>query len=139
MKNSLSKFSAILPLLFSLLFFDFSAFALTVEPRLTDPAQEQRAMNLFLEVRCLVCEGQVIESSNTEFSYEMRKLIRQKILAGKSDKEIKSELVQEFGEDVLTDVSSKNNGILLWLLPLFFGIICAVFFRRFIGFNYPPR
>ncbi len=108
-----------------------TSYALAPEPRIPDEAKEQRAMDLFLEVRCLVCEGQVIESSNTEFSFEMRKLIRRKILEGKSDDEIRAELVQEFGEDILTGAGG-SGGFLLWLLPLVFagGFGVAVF--RFV-------
>ncbi len=116
MQNFLTKFLVTT----LLLIFSYSVHALSPEPRIPDEAKEQRAMKLFLEVRCLVCEGQVIESSNTEFSFEMRKLIRRKILEGKSDEVIKNELVQEFGEDILTEVDKKNNGFLLWLLPLLF-------------------
>ena len=127
MQNFLAKF-----FLTALLLIYSSANALSPEPRIPDDAKEQRAMKLFLEVRCLVCEGQVIESSNTEFSLEMRKLIRRKILEGKSDEEIKTELVREFGEDILTEISQKNNGFLLWILPLVFGAgIGAVAFRSF--------
>jgi cytochrome c-type biogenesis protein CcmH/NrfF len=46
----------------------------------------------------------VIESSNAEFSFEMRKLISRKILEGRGDEEIRAELVQEFGEDVFVVV-----------------------------------
>ena len=122
MQNFLAKFL----ITALLLIFSATAQALSPEPRIPDEAKEQRAMHLFLEVRCLVCEGQVIESSNTEFSFEMRKLIRRKILEGKSDKEIKSELTKEFGEDILTEINQKNNGFLLWLLPLLFAAGIAV-------------
>ncbi|MBP7710135.1 MAG: cytochrome c-type biogenesis protein CcmH [Rickettsiales bacterium] len=106
-----------------------TSYALVPEPRIPDEAKEQRAMHLFLEVRCLVCEGQVIESSNTEFSFEMRKLIRRKILEGKSDDEIRTELVREFGEDILTGASG-SGGLLLWFLPIVFAAgIGAVVFR----------
>lgn len=102
--------------------FSFNGLALTPEAHLADEAQEQRARNLFMEVRCLVCEGQVIESSNTEFSFEMRKLIRQKVEAGKSDEEIKDELTQEFGEDILTSVDLSKNNVMLWALPFIFAL-----------------
>ncbi len=106
-----------------------NSYALSPEPRISDDAQEQRAMKLFLEVRCLVCEGQVIENSDTAFSFEMRKLIRRKILEGKSDSEIKAELIAEFGEDILTN--SKKSDFLLWLLPLIFtAIIGRVFYTK---------
>lgn len=112
-----------------LFLFSFSALAFSPEARLTDESQENRAMNLFLQVRCLVCGGQVIENSNTEFSFEMRKLIRQKIADQKTDEEIKAELVEEFGADILTEPSAKNGGFLLWFLPVAFAVILVVMWR----------
>ena len=105
----------------------FSANALAPEVRFSDEIQEERARKLFLEVRCLVCNGQVIESSNTEFSFEMRKLIRKKISEKKSDEKIKKELVEEFGDDILTTPNAKTfKGFLLWFLPVVFAIVIAV-------------
>lgn len=114
-----------------LLFVFSSAYALSPETRLADDAQEQRAMSLFLQVRCLVCGGQVIENSNTEFSFEMRKLIRQEISAGKSNEEIKAELVKKFGEDILVSPNFKSSsGFLLWFLPLIFAAVALVIIRK---------
>lgn len=103
----------------------FNSYAFAPEERLSDELQEQRARNLFLEVRCLVCEGQVIESSDTAFSFEMRKLIRNKISAGKNDKKIRKELIDEFGEDILiSEINGRNK--ILFLLPVLFAIIMLV-------------
>ncbi len=99
-----------------------ASLALSPENHLADEAQEQRAMKLFLEVRCLVCEGQVIESSNTDFSFEMRKLIRQKISDGHSDQKIRDDLIAEFGEDILISSNFSKSHKLLWLLPLGFAL-----------------
>lgn len=105
-----------------------SLHALSPEIRLSDESQEQRAMNLFLQVRCLVCAGQVIESSNTEFSFEMRKLIRKKIFDGKNDEKIKAELVAEFGEDILAEPKAGAVGwVFLWCLPLIFAVAVILF------------
>lgn len=114
------------------LLFCFNSFALAPENHLADETQEQRAMKLFLEVRCLVCHGQVIENSSTEFAFEMRKLIRQKISNGKNDKEIKAELVKEFGNDILVYSDFGKNNFLLWLLPaaLAITIPALIFFSR---------
>jgi cytochrome c-type biogenesis protein CcmH len=118
---------------FLFLFFCGAAQALSPEAKLANDADEQRARNLFLQVRCLVCAGQVIENSDTEFSFEMRKLIRREIAAGKTDQEIKTELVQKFGEDILTEPSVNGlSGFLLWGLPLMFAaIIGAVFVKLY--------
>lgn len=111
------------------LLFSFSAFALSPEKKLQDEKLEQRAMALFLEVRCLVCNGQVIENSDTEFASKMRQNIREKITTGKSDDEIRNELVGEFGENILTRPSGKNQFILLGL-PLIFAGLLAFFALR---------
>ncbi len=115
--------SAIFLTLFFLFLPNNFVLALAPENHLADEIQEQRAMKLFLEVRCLVCQGQVIENSNTEFSLEMRKLIRQKIHDGKSDDEIRDDLVQEFGSDILVYSGFRKNDFLLWLLPLALAIL----------------
>jgi cytochrome c-type biogenesis protein CcmH len=113
------------------LFFSFSSRALSPEERLPNQAQEQRAMNLFLQIRCLVCSGQVIESSDTEFSFEMRKLVRDKISAGKTDEEIKQDLVAEYGEDILVNPSIHSySGIFLWLAPLVFAALVPAFLLK---------
>src|SRR3989338_3835817 len=96
---------------FAVLFFCFSTYALSPEKRLDDEVQEQRAMNLFLQVRCLVCNGQVIENSDTEFAFQMRKIIREKIVTGKSDEEIKEELIRKFGKDILINSSLISSSL----------------------------
>jgi cytochrome c-type biogenesis protein CcmH len=116
----------------TLLFISNNSFALAPENHLPDEAQEQRAMNLFLQVRCLICDGQVIENSNTEFSFEMRKLIRVKIQDGESDQEIKEDLVQQFGEDILTSADISSNNFTLWILPAIFALLAAIFLAKFL-------
>jgi len=104
-----------------------NSFALSVEEKLPNEEQEQRAINLFLQVRCLVCNGQVIENSDAEFSYEMRKLIRKKIAQNYSDQQIKEFLVKSFGNDILTEVNKDNGGYILWLTPLIFAVLLGFF------------
>ena len=82
--------------------------------------QKERAQKLFLQVKCLICEGQVIESSDTQIAIEMRKLIKAKIYQGNSDDEIKDYLVQNYGADILTSPPINIQTIFLWLLPLVF-------------------
>ena len=110
MQNFLTKF--ILITLFCL-----NANSLGVEERIADEKLEKRAQELFLEVRCIVCQGQVIESSNAEFSYEMRKHIRKQIISGNTNQQIKDDLIKEFGNDILLNPNLEKE-YLLWLLPL---------------------
>ena len=106
-----------------------SVLALRVEEKL--PAkQEDRAINLFLKVRCLVCNGQVIENSDAEFAFEMRKLIRKKITQGTTDQEIRNYLTTNFGEEILTDLDSKKENYILFLAPLFFSLTLGIILIR---------
>ncbi len=104
-------------------FFCLQSLALAPEQRLENDNDEKRAFNLFTEVKCLVCEAQTIDSSSSEFAYQLRQLIRQKILDHKSDKQIKAELIDEFGDDVITSSGLNQRNYLLWLLPALFIII----------------
>jgi cytochrome c-type biogenesis protein CcmH len=108
---------------FFLFILTLNSFAFSPEERLENAKLENRAQELFLEIRCLVCSGQVIENSDTEFSLEMRKLIRKKIIQGKTNEKIKLELVAEFGEDILTSISGKKDQFTLYILPIFAMII----------------
>lgn len=126
MKNFYNYFCAFFIAAF-LLLASQNSYALSPEERLSNATQEQHAMQLFTEVKCLVCNGQSIESSSTEFSHEMRKLIRQKIAEGKTDDEVRAELAKEFGDDVL--LSSQKNSA-LWMLTLIFAALLATILIR---------
>lgn len=129
MRSFLAKFVFVIALLTS---YEIS-FALSPELRL-DEKDEKRAQNLFLEVRCVVCGGQVIENSDSAFSQEMRQLIRKKILAKKSNAEIKKELVEEFGEDILVNHSITNpvNLPLSLIVITFITLTSVLFIRNFL-------
>lgn len=113
---------------FLILFFLFTSktFALNPENRLPKEQDEARANAIFVEVKCLVCEAQSVASSNTEFSLQMRNLVRQKVAAGKSDEQIKKELVEEFGDAVLLSPLFKDAGIIVWILPFIFALLLGL-------------
>jgi cytochrome c-type biogenesis protein CcmH len=111
----------ILPIIF--IFNSQLIFALSPEERLENAKLETRANELFLEVRCLSCNGQVIENSDSEFARQMRALIRKKILEGKNNDEIKQELLVEFGNDILTNSTNKRLYLFLGILVFVISII----------------
>ncbi len=106
------------------------SFALIPEQHLPEP-QEQRARELFLQIKCPVCSGQVIESSNTEIAFQLRRLIREKIVEGKSNEEIKIYLVAEYGEDILNSPPFDIKNFLLWVLPAIFMVAGLFIVKRF--------
>jgi cytochrome c-type biogenesis protein CcmH len=105
------------------------ALSLSPEEKLADPILEERATNLFTKVRCLICKGQVILSSDNNFSFEMRNLIRKKINEGLSDQEIIDFLTNKYGNDILNSPKFSNyNEIIIWLLPIVFVIVFTLIY-----------
>lgn len=96
--------------------------AFAPEEHLSTP-QEEMARELFLQIKCPVCAGQVIESSDAPVSYELRKLIREKIKEGKNIDQIKTELVEIYGEDILVAKEMNKQNFLIWILPILFLLI----------------
>jgi len=82
-----------------------------------DPALEARARNLQRQFRCLVCQGESVDESNSDFSADIRHLVRQQIVQGKSDQEIEDFLVARYGDFILMKPPVQSDTWLLWLAP----------------------
>ena len=94
-----------------------TSFAITPEERLDDPQLEERARELSLELRCLVCQNQSIDDSDAPFAQDLRRLIRRDIAAGKSDDQIKDFLRQRYGDYVLLSPPLTRSTYFLWITP----------------------
>lgn len=99
-----------------------NSLAITIEDQIEDPKQEQIAREIFLEIRCLVCQGQVIESSDSEFAINVRKFIRNKVKQGLNKEQIKKLLIKDYGDEILMTPNIKSQP-LLWFSPLIFFIL----------------
>ncbi|WP_421736905.1 cytochrome c-type biogenesis protein [Caulobacter sp.] len=91
--------------------------------RLPDPAQEARARAMFREVRCLVCQNESIDDSQADLAADLRRIVRQEIAKGRSDREIRAFLVARYGEFVLLKPPFSAGNAVLWLAPA--GILAA--------------
>ncbi|XP_072984717.1 cytochrome c-type biogenesis CcmH-like mitochondrial protein isoform X2 [Typha latifolia] len=79
---------------------------------------EARARNISHNVRCTECGSQSIEDSQADVAILLRKLIRDEIQSGKSDKEIYKKLEEDFGETVLYAPKFDLQTAALWLSPV---------------------
>ena len=93
-------------------------------------AEDTRAIELFKEVRCLVCQGQTIHESNAELAEDIKKLIREKISQGETDHQIKEYLVERYGDWILMTPPFNSLTYILWSLPFFIIIIGAIAIYR---------
>lgn len=88
--------------------------------QLSDPAKERAAKSLMESVRCLVCQGQSIADSDADMAGDMRALIRQRIDAGESPEEVRTWLVERYGNWVTYDPPFGADTVALWIAPLIF-------------------
>ena len=100
-----------------------------VEPveRLADPALEARARALSQELRCLVCQNQSIDESNADLAHDLRVLLRQRLVAGDTDRQVLDYVVARYGVFVLLDPPFAPATYLLWLTPPALVLGAAIF------------
>lgn len=91
---------------------------------LPDAGQEARAQALFDGVRCVVCQHEAIADSPAVIAADMRQLVREQVAAGRSDAEIKEDLVRRYGDFVLFKPPVRGGTWLLWFGPV--GLMAAV-------------
>ena len=91
---------------------------------------ESEASSLQLEIyknlRCIVCQGQSVAESNSDFAQTIKLVVQDQINEGKSKDEIYDILISKYGEWIVYKPSFNKTNFLLWLLPyviLIFGLL----------------
>ncbi|HEY4213631.1 MAG TPA: cytochrome c-type biogenesis protein [Steroidobacteraceae bacterium] len=100
---------------------------------LADPAQQARYLALTHEIRCVVCQGESIADSNADLAADFRRQVREMLIAGKSDQEVRDYMVARYGESILYKPPFNVRTAWLWLAPgilLIVGAIVAVRIQR---------
>ena len=113
--------------------------ALAVQPEeiLKDPALESRARALSQELRCMVCQNQSIDDSDAPLAKDLRVLVRERLTAGDSDRQVIDFLVARYGEFVLLRPRLNAHTVLLWTAP--FAAIVAGAIGLFVFLRRRPR
>jgi cytochrome c-type biogenesis protein CcmH len=109
------------------------AFAVQPDEVLKDPALEARARSLSGELRCMVCQNQTIDESDAPLARDLRLLVRERLKAGDTDRQVLDFLVARYGEFVLLKPPLSEHTALLWAAPalvLAFGGLAIVLGRR---------
>ncbi len=97
--------------------------------------EEKEMRELASELRCVVCQNQSLLESDSDLAKDLKKLILDMYLQGKSKNEIKSFLVDRYGEFILFKPKLNKNNIILWLAPIFSLLIIALLAYRNLNFN----
>ena len=96
-------------------------------------SNEQLELKISKNLRCLICQGQSIYDSQSDFAVSMKLLINKKINEGLNEKEIYDLLIEKYGEWIVYDTSLNKNTFILWGLPvLLFLIGGAIILKKLV-------
>ena len=86
-------------------------------------------------LRCLICQGQSIYDSQSDFAISMKLLIKKKIEEGNSEKKIYQYLKNQYGEWIVYDPELNKKTIFLWLFPLILFVFGGLLIFRKVFIN----
>lgn len=97
--------------------FGLPAAAIAPDEILSNPALEARARALSKELRCPVCQNQSLDDSDADIAKDLRRIVRERLVAGDTDAEVKQYLVARYGDYVLLEPPMKPDTWILWFGP----------------------
>ena len=91
-------------------------------------------VEIYKNLRCLVCQGQSIADSNSDFASTIKLVVKDQIKEGKTKEEVYSFLISKYGEWIVFKPTFKKKNFFLWFLPYFVfilgGIIIFIILRK---------
>ena len=113
-------------LLIVLIFFKISLNSVSAESK-------DLSYKITKNLRCLICQGQSVHDSDSEFAISLKLVVNEKLNEGLSETEIYDFLKDKYGQWILYDPGLNKSTYLLWLLPLLLFLIGGVIiFKKFI-------
>ena len=86
-------------------------------------------------IRCLICQGQSVYDSESEFASSIKLIVDRKINEGLKEKQIYQFLREKYGDWVVFDPQLNKNTYVLWLLPLLLFLLGGVIMRKKLMFT----
>ena len=87
---------------------------------------QTKLLEIYKNLRCLVCQGQSIADSNSDFAATIKLVVQDQFKEGKTEDEIYKFLISKYGEWIVYQPTFNKNNFLLWALPyavLIFGAV----------------
>ena len=117
------------------------ALAIDAQEQLPDPGLEARAREIGQELRCVICQNQSIDDSNADVARDLRRIVRERLVAGDSDDQVMAFVTERYGDYVRLRPPFRADTLILWLGPaalLLAGIAAVVLRRRRGSVDTPP-
>ena len=94
---------------------------------------ENRIKSINQNIRCLVCESQTIDESNSPLAKDLRSIVRSKVLNNETDESIYNYFRERYGDYIIMKPPFKNSTLFLWIAPfifLIFGFVLILKYQR---------
>jgi|TARA_B110000971_G_scaffold205755_1_gene228423 cytochrome c-type biogenesis protein CcmH len=82
---------------------------------------------IYKNLRCLVCQGQSIADSNSDFAATIKLVVQDQVNEGKTKDEIYTFLISKYGEWIVYQPTFSKSNLILWILPYFIFIAGGLF------------
>jgi len=79
---------------------------------------DQLKNKIYKNLRCVVCQGQTIYESNSDFALDLKKLVEKKLNNGETEQQIYSYLISRYGDWIVMTPKFNLSNVLLWIIPL---------------------
>ncbi|TLY76608.1 MAG: cytochrome c-type biogenesis protein CcmH [Gammaproteobacteria bacterium] len=107
--------------------------AYAVDPtQLPDPALQERYRALTHELRCMQCQNEAIADSPVSLAADLRREVRDMLLAGKSDEDVRNFMVARYGDFILFRPRFNARNAWLWMAPGVLLLVGALVFVRVV-------
>ncbi len=87
-------------------------------PTISFSIENNKINKITKNLRCLICQGQSIYDSQSEFANSLKKVVEDKINENMTEKQIYKFLTDKYGEWILYEPEFNKNTYFLWLFPL---------------------
>ena len=106
--------------------------AVDANGQLTNGALQSRFENITKELRCLVCQNESIADSNVELAADLRRQVREMLVAGRTDDAIFDFMTDRYGEFVRFSPPLEPKTLLIWGAPFFMLLLGAFIIFRIV-------
>ena len=101
----------------------------------SDEKNDELKNKILKNIRCLICQGQSVYDSESEFASSIKLIVENKINDGLKEEQIYNFLREKFGDWVIYDPKLNKNTYILWLLPLLLFLIGGAIMRKKLKFK----
>ena len=128
-RNYSKKLLKVLGIFLFLLFLPINSHAKPSDISNYDNSLEKRIQSINQNIRCMVCESQTIDDSNSPLAKDLRAIVKEKVLKGETDYQVYSFFRERYGDYIILKPPFRPNTFILWFAPIFIIILgCLIIF-----------